>query len=169
MREDLKWLMRMPWKHRCIMLGLLASSIIICMCAFDSIALITKGILFAWVLLVGAYFDIKTRRIPDWIHVLIMFIALIEINQVDSLLGILIVPMPFFIMAYLKEGSMGGGDIKLISACGFLLGIKSAYIGAVIALILAIVCNINGRQEVNNISFPFAPYLTVGMLIAYYL
>ncbi|WP_306455961.1 prepilin peptidase [Fusibacter sp. 3D3] len=89
--------------------------------ASDTITLqmIIKGVLFAGILIIG--------------------VALINIEWTESLLGLIIVPLPFFIMACLKENSIGGGDIKLIGACGFFLGVKSTVLGCIISLAIAII------------------------------
>jgi len=127
-------------------------------------ASLTKLALFISVLILASYLDVKTRIIPDWVHLVIIGIGLIDINLLDSVLGLLVLPIPFFIMAYKSEGTMGGGDIKLIGACGFMLGLNSAYLGVLISLILVIVHQ--GIIKKKDESFAFVPYISVGMLIA---
>lgn len=38
----------------------------------------------------------------------------------------------------MKEGSIGGGNIKLMGACGFVLGVKRGYIALMLGLFLAV-------------------------------
>lgn len=157
--------MKMPWKHRWIVLGIGLLNVIICFHTFDSVALRIKGILFLWVLLMSSYYDIRTRTIPDLVHVMIMLVALINISWMSSILGLILVPLPFFIMACLNDKSFGGGDIKLIGACSFLVGFQSAFIGMIIALSFAIVCQFILKKKDKDISFPFAPYIACGMAL----
>lgn len=127
--------------------------------------LMVKGCLFAMLLIVASYIDIKTRTIPDWIHVLIMLVALIDIDWVDSLIGFALVPLPFFIMACVKEGSIGGGDVKLVGACGFYFGFIDGIQGITLSLIIVITTMIFyiTKDTLNKLDgFPFAPYLTIG-------
>lgn len=132
------------------------------MVAYD--ASLLKLVMFVGVLMRASYLDVKTRIIPDWIHLLIIGIALIDIKILDSVLGLLVIPLPFFIMAYKREGSIGGGDIKLIGACSFMLGLSSAYLGVLISLVLVVIHQ--GMIKGKHASFAFVPYIGVGMLIA---
>ncbi|PHS29900.1 MAG: prepilin peptidase [Alkaliphilus sp.] len=132
-----------------------------------------KGFYFAALLISIAFIDIKYRKIPSSAVLMIMIAGIIDINIVQSILGLVFVPLPFFIMAYLKENSIGGGDIKLMAACGFFLGISSGVIGSVIGLTLAVLVNLLLKllQPNKNMkeSFPLAPYLGFGCLVAFFL
>lgn len=118
------------------------------------------------ILLFTSYKDLKTREIPDTVHILIILTALIQIDPINSLLGFFIVPFPFLIVALINEGGIGGGDIKLVGACSFLVGIKYGILACTISMILAVFINLlikNSRQK----SFPLAPYLAAGFTAAY--
>lgn len=153
---------KMPWKHKFVLLGLMVLVSLLMVYAFDDQVQIIKGILFSWVLIIASYHDLETRIIPNHIHVLILLIGLFDVSIFDALIGLILVPMPFFIFACMKEGSFGGGDIKLIGACAFLLGLQSAFVGIVTSLIIAISFNILGREKY----FAFVPYISVGMILA---
>ncbi|MBK5262507.1 MAG: prepilin peptidase [Peptostreptococcaceae bacterium] len=129
-----------------------------------------KGVLFAVILIVAGYIDIKTRTIPDWIHVLIMLVALIKIDLFDSLIGLVLVPLPFFMVACFKENSIGGGDIKLVAACGFFLGLPYGYLGCVLGLLVAVISNAiyyELNKKSKDIGFALAPYLGIGFIFVY--
>ena len=134
--------------------------------------MIIKDFSFAIILIVAGYIDIKTKTIPDYIHVLIIIVGFINIDLLDSIIGLIIVPLPFFITACLKENSIGGGDIKLMGACGFFLGLTSGLIGSVIGLGLAVV--VNGvyymiKKREKSIGFALAPYLGLGSYLSFVL
>jgi leader peptidase (prepilin peptidase)/N-methyltransferase len=134
--------------------------------------MIIKDVSFAIILIVAGYIDIKTKTIPDYIHVLIIIIGFINIDLLDSIIGLIIVPLPFFITACLKENSIGGGDIKLMGACGFFLGLTSGLIGSVIGLGLGVL--VNGvyymiKKRKKSIGFALAPYLGLGSYLSFVL
>ncbi|MCT4563552.1 MAG: A24 family peptidase [Maledivibacter sp.] len=104
--------------------------------------LMIKNVLFVVVLIYASYCDIKTRIIPDKVHVMIILLGLIRVNWFDSILGLLLVPLPFLVVALLKEGSMGGGDIKLVGACSFFFGFSNGLVGSSVGLAFGILVNI---------------------------
>ncbi|UZQ48859.1 prepilin peptidase [Clostridium kluyveri] len=131
---------------------------------------IIKGFFYALILMYASYVDIRTKTIPDKIHVLVLLISLIKINLINSMLGFLIVPLPFFITALLKGGGIGGGDVKFMAASGFLLGLNGGFIASIIGLLLALIINAilyKVKNKDKNISFPLAPYLSVGCFLSY--
>ena len=162
-----RWMMK-KWKCKFIMIliGLICLGLLII--AFDDPLMVVKGYLFAVILIVAGYIDIKTRTIPDYIHVLIIIVGLINIDVFQSIIGLFIVPLPFFIMAWLKENSIGGGDIKLMGACGFFLGITNGLIATVVGLVIAVI--VNGlyywiKNKDKSIGFALAPYLAFGGIV----
>lgn len=130
---------------------------------------IVQLIAFIMLLIYAAMIDLKTRTIPDHIPMLIILIGLIDMEPVSAVLGLIFVPLPYFIMALLKENSIGGGDIKLMGACGFYLGIQAGYVASVLGLMLALIIHlaysvIGNKKATKNI--PLGPYLGVGCIIA---
>lgn len=138
--------------------------------ALDDRYLIVKGFFYALILIYASYRDIKEKIIPDKVHLIIMIVSLVKINLMNSALGFVIVPLPFFITALLKGEGIGGGDIKLMAASGFLLGLKGGFIASIIGLILAVVINFiyyKIRNKDKNTSFPLAPYLSIGCSLSF--
>lgn len=131
--------------------------------------LMIKNVLFVMVLIYASYCDIKTRIIPDKVHVMIILLGLIQVNWFDSILGLLLVPLPFLAVALLKEGSMGGGDIKLVGACSFFLGFSNGLLGSSVGLAFGILVNMlyfwYMRLDYTG-KIALAPYLVVGYSIA---
>lgn len=80
--------------------------------------------LFSCLLIVASVWDIRKRIIPDTICIAIAVVDLFNFYSC-KLLGVLIT-LPFLIAALIKEGSMGGGDIKLLAVSGFALGLSVA-------------------------------------------
>lgn len=128
--------------------------------------LIIKGYIFALALIMAAYHDADTKEISDAVHMLILLTALIRLQPVNAIAGLTITMVPFLIVALLKEGSIGGGDVKLMGACGFLLGVPGGLLASAVGLALAIVVNLVLRKGKTE-SFALAPYLAVGSFAAY--
>lgn len=131
---------------------------------------IAQLIAFIILLTYVAMIDHRTRTIPDHIPMLIILIGLIDMEPVSAVLGLMLVPLPYFIMALLKENSIGGGDIKLMGACGFYLGLQAGYVASILGLMLAIIIHfaysvIGNKKATKNI--PLGPYLGAGCLIAH--
>lgn len=138
--------------------------------AFGNNLFILKGFLYALILAYASFSDIKTKTIPDKVHILIILVELINMNPVNSITGLIFVPIPFLITALFKQGGIGGGDVKFMAANGFILGIKGGFIGSFIGLIIAVIVNaiyykIKNRDK--NISFPLSPYLSIGCFLTY--
>lgn len=130
--------------------------------------LIIKNVLFILVLIYASYCDIKTRIIPDKVHIMIMLLALIRIDWIPSITGLILVPLPFLVVALLKEGSMGGGDIKIVGACSFFLGFANGLLGSSVGLGFGILVNVvyfrcKGMDYYGKVAL--VPYLGVGYLL----
>ena len=120
-------------------------------------------ILFGELLLFASEYDVATHMVPDYVHILILSAGLIEVQFAPALLGFFLVPLPFMAAALLKEGSIGGGDVKLMAACGFVMGVRRGYAALAIGLALAVlVRKAYGKEE----GFALVPYLAAGCLPA---
>ena len=108
-----------------------------------------KNLVFYAILLYASVRDHKTHTVPDSVHVL----------------GFFLVPLPFLAAALKKPDSIGGGDIKLMAASGFFLGMEKGIAAAIIGLTLAVL--VQGAFLRNrNAPFALIPYLTAGCMAA---
>ena len=98
------------------------------MCIRDRriLRLVTVIVIFGILLLISIV-DFKIHMIPDQLNML-LFLAGIwssfvfqKITITGRVFGIFVVSIPFFIIAVLSSGGLGGGDIKLMAASGVLL------------------------------------------------
>ncbi len=132
-------------------------------------------------LLVTAVIDFRTMEIPDsmWITVFIggVFVYLQQIindggfkfdHFLARFIGIFAASGVLLILALITKGGMGGGDIKLMAACGFLLGWKQVILalimGALIGTIYIIIKAIVNKGKVPR-KVPFAPHLAAAVFI----
>ena len=133
---------------------------------------ILKMLAFMGALLAASIGDLKTKRISNRIPLFIALIGLIQMDVANALRGLIFVPLPYLVMALIKENSMGGGDIKLMGACGFFLGLQTGYVASILGLLFAITVHFAFRafgSKNTNKNIPLAPYLSAGCLIAYFI
>ena len=139
----------------------------------DSPALASiQAVLFVALLCVASVFDLKWRIIPETLNLAIATTSLLCFSW-GNLWGIA-VAVPFLLAAVFC-GGMGGGDIKLMAACGLVLGLPRGLLAAAVGLTLLlfyaaaqrIICKARGR-EVEK-AFPLAPFLSAGCLLAYFI
>lgn len=131
-----------------------------------------QAVFFIALLCSASVMDLIKRIVPNWICLWIAFISIIGFIPV-KLLGIFIA-LPFLVAAIFC-GGMGGGDIKLMAACGLVLGLPKGLLAAMVGLSLLllyvavyrIICKVQRREAQN--AFPLAPFLSAGCLLAYFI
>lgn len=139
---------------------------------------ILEGVLFFSLLGCAAYSDIKRREIPTVIWLSIALISLINFKAVH-LLGTL-AALPFLIAAIIDPKGIGGGDIKLTAAVGMVMGFWRTLAGLSIGLTIVIAFHgmvklfyrlkkfFKGKAKLKaRMSYPLAPFLAVGFILAY--
>lgn len=114
-------------------------------------------------------YDMKTKTIPSFIHLLFILIGLIDINfnwlYYQAIGGLIILPIPLLIVYHgnNKQG-IGLGDIKLVGSTGFIIGFYGGFIGLLCSLSAGIAyCLITKEKS----SIPLAPFLTLGVFVVY--
>lgn len=140
----------------------------------DSVA---QAALFCCLLLTASVWDLRKRMIPDVLNVLI-FCAGLPTFTPDKLAGVLI-GLPLLIAALVKQGGMGGGDIKLSAAAGFVLGFPLGTAGLILGLSAALLYHllIQSIRKLKRIktpaasesTLPLAPFLSLGFIAAYFM
>ena len=121
-----------------------------------------RCVLLCYFLILAGAADIATREIPDAFHLLVAMAGLIGFQPVPALLGFLLVPLPFLVAA-VKTGKIGGGDVKLMAASGFALGVSDGFWMMFWGLLMALLWNASMRQ--GKSSLPLAPFLAFGCFV----
>lgn len=135
--------------------------------------------LMSSVLLAIVFIDLKEMIIPDSLVLCILVLSVIHkaINYflygispdlIGSILGLLAGGGLFLAIVVISRGGMGGGDVTLTGALGFVLGIRyillniflSFVLGAIISIVL-LVSKIKTRKD----PIPFGPFIVLGFLI----
>ena len=137
---------------------------------------IWKGVLFSTLLLTAAVWDIRRREIPDWIPLLIFLTGIPQMNPPTAFSGLVVTGLPYLtaaVLSYKREGfSIGGGDIKLMAACGFVLGVWGGILQSIASLTLFLVvgigiCLYRGTKKLNTVTLPLAPFFCAGGIFSY--
>lgn len=119
--------------------------------------------------------DYDTKMIYDSCHVVILALGIAAIwlfpehGLGDRCIGIFVVSVPMLILALAIPGAFGGGDIKLMAACGWLLGVKAVICAMMIALLAGgayCVVMLAKKKISRKESFAFGPWLAVGLAVA---
>ncbi len=133
-------------------------------------------------LIVVSWVDFEHQIIPDsmWIAIfvggiIILLDAVIKGTFskewiISRVIGLFAVSGLFFLIALLSGGrAMGGGDIKLMAACGFVLGWKavivSLFAGALFGMLFAVGRKIFAKQNMLGV-VPFGPFLSMGVALS---
>ncbi len=129
--------------------------------------MIIKYIIFILVLIYAGLKDIKTREIPDKVHIIILIVSLIgNFNLIKSLIGLIFISIPFIIPIYFDYESVGGGDIKLAGAIGFFLRLRKGLFALIVGLTIALIFNLIIFRRKGDEIFPLAPYMAVGSILS---
>ena len=94
-------------------------------------------LLFLAALFGAAASDWKKRVIPDRYPAALFLLGGIammmdiwhRLNLLEALAGMAAASLPLFLTALLVRGSFGGGDIKLMAAAGFCVGVRQGFLG----------------------------------------
>lgn len=129
--------------------------------------------LMASALLVLSVIDFRTYEIPFGINLFILALGLVRAvtdfsNILTYLIGSLSVSIVLAILYYATGGrAIGGGDVKLMAACGLLLGWKLIILAFLLGCVLGAVIHVI-RMKVSGEGRVLAmgPYLSMGVLIA---
>ncbi len=137
-------------------------------------SLTIKYLFLASALIVVTFIDMEHQIIPDKVVLVILAWGIIwqlfwpEILWVNALGGAFLGGGMLLLAAIISKGGMGGGDIKLMFAAGFYLGISHTALalflgflsGSIIGIAL-IVLKIKKRKE----PIAFGPFLSLGIFI----
>lgn len=134
-----------------------------------------QTILFLSLLLAISSYDLKHRLIPDKLNFTIALTSLLVFTP-ENLFGIFgALPYLVILLASRNADGMGGGDVKLVAACGIVLGLPASLTASVLGLgMFTMVCSIitikrKLCKETGRIPFPAGPFLAAGAAVAYFM
>ncbi len=135
-------------------------------------------LLLVYAVIVASFIDLDHRIIPDSVNLFLGITGFLflftgfTVNWKQGLLGALIgggvlLLLGYFALWFLRKEGMGGGDIKLLAACGLYLGmgktIMALILSAYIALIIILVLFIAKRYQKDQY-IPYGPFISAGVI-----
>lgn len=139
---------------------------------FHDPMMVIKGLIYSTILLWAANTDIHTHHASDCCSAMIAISALIGTEAKDLLVmlcGAVFCFLPqILVNIILPDRAVGGADIKISTACGFLLGITRGAAGLIAGLVFSVICSLITRKQKNE-KLPLIPYLAAGFIPAYFI
>ena len=146
-------------------------------CAAEHHLLTIQAAFFIGLLVAASAIDVYKRIVPNSICALVVLSGLICFSPA-KLFGVL-TALPLLIAAMCKEGSIGGGDIKLMAAAGLVLGFDGGIAGLVIGLaalllffsVKTVISALwkEKYEKSSKAALPMAPFLSIGFITIYIL
>ena len=138
------------------------------------------SMLFSSVLICTFFIDLEHTFIPDRFQIIILALGIVAIffdrytEWYDHLIGMLsggvvFLSIYFVALAIYKREGMGFGDVKLAFVVGLFLGWQRLVLAMLITSVLAcfvMLPIIFIKKSDNGKEFPFAPFITIGTLVA---
>lgn len=135
-------------------------------------------VVFLLILFLITAIDSITMEIPNSFVGLVLILGFISIFTISEpslpsrILGMFVVSVPLLLITLLVPGAFGGGDIKLMAACGLFLGTKLTLLSFAFAVLtgglygiwLLVMKKKSGKEH-----FAFGPFLCLGMAAALFI
>jgi len=127
------------------------------------------------ILLAVALIDLNTSTIPNPLIIALIPPAigaiwfLPGVTIISHIIGFFTVALPMLLLTLLIKGAFGGGDIKLMAVCGFLLGWELTLLAFFIALLVgggAATFLLLTKQRKRGEQMVFGPSLCMGIATA---
>lgn len=123
--------------------------------------------------------DLKEMMIPDSLVITIAILSILHkslnyiihktpTNLLDSIEGALLAGIIFLLIVIISKGGMGGGDVTLIIALGFILGVKHILLAIFLSFILGGVISaflLITKLKTKKDPVPFGPFIVLGFII----
>ncbi len=131
------------------------------------------------ILIAISLIDYYHKIIPDGLTLMIFIVTIVykavnlfafgvPLHIWENVFGLLAGGVLFFLIAIVSNGGMGGGDIKLIAALGFILGLKKTLLNILLSFIIGAVFSIFllfMRKKGKKDEIPFGPFINISFLI----
>lgn len=129
------------------------------------------------ILVAITFIDLDNMIIPNSLIIVLIIPAVIsifvmpDVSIVSHIIGFFCISVPMLLLTLVIDGAFGGGDIKLVAVCGFMLGwyyvLPAIFIAILLAGIYAIYLLITKKADKKS-HFAFGPFLSFGIIVALY-
>lgn len=133
-----------------------------------------QGLFLYYLLLYASASDLTDRRVADHISVSVLALSLISVPTVGIISMLIGGAVSFAIqtgVSVFSGGRYGGADIKISSACVFLLGWSRGLIGLALGLLTGVLFTLiyNKIKKRSSEGFALVPFISFGMMVAFFL
>jgi len=129
------------------------------------IAVTTALLLYlVWV----SIYDIRTHKIENYTHLIIIIAAFFinDLTLAQRVFGCVFLLIPFLVANIVSDNKIGMGDVKLVGAFGFVLGVYGGIFSAVSGLtIMLLTAGIYQQITKQKKAVPLAPFLCGGFAL----
>ena len=152
-----------------------ATATVLCFTRFGLTWTSAIGFAVMLLLLAVAVIDLDTMEIPNGLIIALIPFAIAtiwaspEVSLISRIIGLFVISLPMLVLALIIDGAFGGGDIKLMAVCGFLLGWQQSILAFFIAIIIGgtIALTMMRRDKAKKgARLPFGPSLCLGITAA---
>ncbi len=127
-------------------------------------------------LLALSVIDFRTFEIPVGFNIFIAALAVVNLlldlsAWKDALIGLFCISVPLLLIFLFSKGrAIGGGDVKLMAACGFMIGWQQICFAFIVGCILGSIIHII-RMKLSGAEHVLAmgPYLSLGVMLSLFL
>ncbi len=130
----------------------------------------------ACILFVIAIIDWCTYQIPVFLNIILAVLGIISTvldreNILNHLFGAILIDAVLSLFYYgTKKEAIGGGDIKLMAACGLIIGLRKIIVSLFFASFFAVIGQFILMKFFHaNSVFAMAPYFAAGIFIAIFI
>lgn len=132
-----------------------------------------KGLILCMILMWASISDMAKHEVPDFISAMILILAFVEFtpaNLPSMMIGSAVIFLPQLLISMLRPGrAVGGADMKISAALGFLLGAEKGLFAVITGLLAAVIVMLivrKIRKESNSEPFALVPFLGFGAMLA---
>lgn len=147
----------------------------ICFSQYKNLPAAVTVFLFFCALTGAAFQDWNTKNISDRWVLAILLLAVCSVFTMQELTlaaratGMICVSVPMLVLTVLFPGTFGGGDVKLMAACGLFLGWRNSLLALVLAIWMGGIYGIGllaVKKADRKTRIAFGPFLCAGMAVA---
>lgn len=132
-------------------------------------------IIFFSFLICVAIIDYRSMTIPNELILILGGFAFItpflqqNISLMNRIIGFFVISLPMLLLCMVIHGAFGGGDIKLMAICGFILGYQNIVLAMILGCILASIYGVYlmfFKQVERRAHMCLGPFLSIGIMIS---
>lgn len=148
------------------------------------------SMIFFYTLIVLSFIDFKYKAVPDYLLLIALVFSFVitQKDLLDAFKDAFIVSGAFILLNFVitfyiqniksrilkdeslkEQEALGEGDIPILASIGAILGFPGTFIAIFLSSLFAIIPSIYFQIKKKDIQTPFIPYLSLGLIVEYFL